>query len=260
MSYELEIMSVFKKDKKQISLFTTAGYPKLTSLDSQLKRMEQAGVDFVEVGIPFSDPLADGPVIQETSSIAIRNGMNMSLLFDQLKERTSTIPVVLMGYLNPVLSYGLELFLSDARDCKIQSVILPDMSVEIYERFYKDQFEAFGIYPSFLITPKTETGRIKRVAKLCRNSFVYLVSTNATTGSELTLENRLKVYAEIYELCGETPVFIGFGIKSRRDVEVVQSVVDGAIIGSAYLRAISSGTEHAFLAEITEKSTVSFQQ
>ncbi|MDG1331443.1 MAG: tryptophan synthase subunit alpha [Crocinitomicaceae bacterium] len=244
-------MNQFKKASKQLSIFVTAGYPKLNSLNDQLNLLEANGVDFVEVGIPFSDPMADGPTIQETSDLALKNGMNLELLFEQLNERTSTLPLVLMGYLNPVLSYGIDRFLESCNRVGVRSVILPDMSLEIYERFYRDQFEKYEVFPSFLITPTSSTQRIQRISKVCKNSFVYLVSSNATTGGKSTFNaDQAKTYQSIRENCGETPLFIGFGIDSKEKVEYVQEVSHGAIIGSAYLKALGLNKEKDFLKSI----------
>jgi tryptophan synthase alpha chain len=240
-------MNVFVKKHKQLSIFTTAGYPNVESLNDQISVLSTQGVDFIEVGIPFSDPMADGPMIQETSRIALKNGMNLEILFEQLSMRKMNIPIVMMGYVNPVIAFGLELFLKKCQEVKVQTVILPDMSLEIYERFYQSLFEKYKVYPCFLITPKTDDERIQRIAKLCRKSFVYLVSSNSTTGSKNDLSMDKKLFKRIKELCSTTPLFIGFGIKTRRDVENVYEVADGAIIGSAFLNAISKGTEEQFL-------------
>lgn len=240
----------FKKQKKQLSIFITAGFPELNSTGKQILELQAKGVDFIEVGIPFSDPMADGLVIQETSAIALKNGMQMDLLFEQLfsiKDEVK-IPLVLMGYLNPVIQYGLEKFLSKCKEMNIASVILPDMSVEIYERFYKDLFDEYGIYVSFLITPETDGERIKKVVEMSQNSFVYLVSQSSITGgdSSITIGMNQK-YRSIKKLCGEVPLMLGFGIKSRLDVLKAQENCDGAIVGSAYLRALKQGSENSFL-------------
>jgi len=240
-------MNVFTKNRKQLSIFTTAGYPVIDSLSDQIPMLAKQGVDFIEIGIPFSDPMADGPVIQETSRIALKNGMNLEILFEQLNERDTTVPIVLMGYLNPVLAYGLENFLKRCQEVQIQTVILPDMSLEIYERFFQSTFEEHQIYPCFLITPKTDEQRIQRIAKICRKSFVYLVSSNSTTGSKNDLSMDKDKFRRIKELCGAIPLFIGFGIKTRSDVETVYEVADGAIIGSAFLNAVEKGNEEQYL-------------
>lgn len=243
-------MNPFKKANKQVSIFTTAGFPNYDSLPEQLDLFNEAGVDFIEVGIPFSDPLADGPVIQETSAIAIQNGMTIDSIFEQLSAINTSIPIVLMGYINPVMNYGFERFLQKASELKVAGLILPDMSVEIYERFYQSLFNKYQVNPIFLITPKTEESRIRKVAELCENSFVYLVSSNSTTGSnsEVSLGDEV---LRIKSICGETPLMIGFGIKNRETVERLWNYADGVIIGSAFLKAVMRGSEKAFLEDIT---------
>jgi tryptophan synthase alpha chain len=245
-------MNPFKKEKKQLSIFVTAGYPQLSSLNEQLAVLENKKIDFVEVGIPFSDPLADGPTIQATSELALKNGMNLQLIFDQLAERKTQFPIVLMGYLNPVLAFGVEPFLTSCKEVGVHCVILPDMSLEIYERFYHYQFENYGVIPAFLVTPTTSDDRIRKIAEMCAKSFVYLVSSNATTGSNSSFGHEESTcYRHIKELCGETPLFIGFGIDSREKIEFVQRTSDGAIVGSAYLKALGEGKDIAFLDELT---------
>lgn len=240
-------MNVFSKDKKQLSIFTTAGYPKLTSLEDQIPMLEKQGIDFIEVGIPFSDPMADGKVIQDTSQIALKNGMNLNIIFEQLSQREATTPIVLMGYLNPIISYGIRAFAKKCQEIQVHSVILPDMNLEIYERFFKSVFEEHQVYPSFLITPETSQQRIQQIAKLCRKSFVYLVSSNSTTGSKKKLYLDTSRLKRIKEICATTPLFVGFGIKTKEDVEMVCEIADGAIIGSAFLNAVSNGNEERFL-------------
>jgi tryptophan synthase alpha chain len=240
----------FKKDKKQVSIFVTAGYPHLDSLKSQLLQLQQQGVDFVEVGIPFSDPMADGPVIQETSTVALRNGMKLELLLQQLESMQSEIhiPLVLMGYLNPVLQFGLDNFLSRCQKLGIKSLILPDLSLELYQTKYRETFEKYGVAVTFLITPLTPDDRVQRIAKACRNSFVYLVGQNSITGQGYaindTLSNR---YAQLKALCGTTLLFLGFGIDSKEKKEKAFESVDGVIVGTAYLKAVKRGEAREFL-------------
>lgn len=243
----------FIKQNKQISIFITAGYPSLESTTEQILLLQNKGIDFIEVGIPFSDPMADGPVIQQTSSIALANGMQMDLLFEQLdsiKDQVK-IPLVMMGYLNPVLQYGLDKFLMKCKEQNIASVILPDMSLEIYERFHKKQFEQIGISVSFLITPLTQDDRIKKIAEASKNSFVYLVSKTSITGEKNDIDSKLVArYQEIKVLCAETPVMLGFGISTLKDIEKAHVHCDGAIIGSAFLKAVEKDSLVAFLDEI----------
>lgn len=240
----------FKKEKKQVSIFVTAGYPEIDSLVPQLLQLQELGVDFAEVGIPFSDPMADGPVIQETSTIALQNGMKLELLLQQLEAAKGEIhiPLVLMGYLNPVLQFGLDAFLSRCQNLGIASLILPDLSLELYQTKYKAAFEKYGIPVTFLITPLTTDVRVEQTAQACANSFVYLVGQNSITGQGYAISGALSTrYAELKQLCGDTPLFIGFGIDSKAKKETAFESVDGVIVGTAYLKAVKAGEEKEFL-------------
>jgi len=240
--------------KKQISIFTTAGYPEIDSLNKQLEMFETFDIDFCEVGIPFSDPMADGPTIQETSMKAIANGMNIDLIFQQLSTRKANTPIYLMGYLNPIVQYGMETFLKKCVDVNISGLILPDVSMEIYERNYKTAFEKFNIPLCFLVTPRTTNDRIQKAASLSKKGFLYLVSTNQITGGESNSDEALQDrYEEVMTLAGDTKVMIGFGIHDRASFDTKTRHVNGGIIGSAFLRALNDGKEQAFLTEITGK-------
>jgi len=231
-----------------LSIFLTAGYPKLNDLSYQIALLEKAKVDFIEVGIPFSDPLADGPVIQESSSVALKNGMSLKVIFEQLKQIETSTPLVLMGYLNPILQFGMEHFLAETKNAGIKLLILPDLSIEIYERDYQALFAKFSITPCFLVTPKTTNNRIQRAAQLSAGGFIYLVSTNSTTGSNTAATEDLQLrYKEIKELCGNTPVIMGFGIRDKATFLKATEQVDGAIIGSAFIQALGKGEEKEFL-------------
>lgn len=245
-------MNIFKKtDKTLKSIFITAGYPKLDSLDEILSDLENNGIDFAEVGMPFSDPLADGPVIQETSNIALKNGMHLEVLFEQLKNRSAKIPITLMGYINPVLQYGLDNFLQKAKEVNVQGFILPDIEVDLYEARYKKTFDKYGIPICFLVTPTTSEDRIKKSAALAKDGFIYLVSSNSTTGNkDAKQENLADKYAEIKELCGDTPVVIGFGISDKASFEEKTKGLDGGIIGTAFLKSIEAGQHLNFLEKL----------
>ncbi|KOS07996.1 hypothetical protein AM493_19515 [Flavobacterium akiainvivens] len=243
-------MNPFIKNKKQVSIFTTAGYPQVNSLKNQLLQLQAQGVDFAEVGIPFSDPMADGPVIQETSTIALQNGMRLELLLQQLEESKNEIhiPLVLMGYLNPVLQFGLENFLARCQKLGIASLILPDLSLELYEKRYKAAFSRYNIPVTFLITPLTPNVRVQQIAHACKNSFVYLVGQNSITGQSYNINNQLtERYHELKQLCGDTPLFLGFGIDSAAKKQQAFESVDGVIVGTAYLKAVKNGTEKDFV-------------
>ncbi|MEJ6711111.1 MAG: tryptophan synthase subunit alpha [Flavobacteriales bacterium] len=160
-------MNPFLKKSKQLSIFLTAGYPFIDSLKGQLEVLESYQIDFIEVGIPFSDPLADGPIIQNTSQVALQNGMNLDLIFKQLAKRATKTPLVLMGYINPIISFGLESFFKICKRVNISAFIIPDMSLEIYDRFYSVYFEKHSVSPYFLITLKTPKVRL---IKRCVNA------------------------------------------------------------------------------------------
>lgn len=240
-----------KTSNPLLSIFLTAGYPRLNDLSQQIKLLEKHRVDFVEIGIPFSDPLADGPIIQDSSSIALKNGMSLPLIFQQLKEIETSLPLVLMGYLNPILQFGIEYFLLETKNAGIDKVILPDLSMEIYERDYQSIFEKYSITPCFLVTPKTTNDRIQKAAKLSVKGFIYLVSTNSTTGANNDSTEELQLrYSEIKNLCGGTPVIMGFGIRDKATFQQATQHVDGAIIGSAFIQALGNGSEEEFLREL----------
>lgn len=243
-------MNPFYKTLKQVSIFTQAGYPQLESLADQLITLQKSGVDFIEIGIPFSDPMADGPVIQHTSSIALENGMTLDLLFRQLSQVRDqlTVPIVLMGYLNPVLQYGLGNFLAKCQDLNIASLILPDLSYELYETRYAKVFEAYNVPLTFLITPATDDERVKNIAAACRESFVYLVGQTSITGNGYLIDEVKQArYRELKALCGVTPLFLGFGIDSPQKRDQGFQECDGVIIGTAYLKSLAEGTSETFL-------------
>lgn len=247
-------MNKFKKPKQQLGVFVTAGYPRLDSTIEQILLLQDKGVHFIEIGMPFSDPMADGPVIQQSSMVALQNGMNMTILFEQLRSVKAKVqvPLVLMGYINPVLKYGIEKFFSSAQECGISGLIIPDLSPEIYQLKYADQLNKFNIPLIHLVTPDTPDDRIKEIAQLSKKGFVYLVSSNSTTGTNQNLENRKERYSAVKDLCQPIPVYIGFGLKSRADLDLLSpEICDGHIIGSEYLRQLEIGKEHEFLNGIT---------
>lgn len=251
-------MNPFHSSKKQVSIFITAGFPHCDSLTTLLPNLQQRGIAFIEVGIPFSDPMADGPVIQETSTVALQNGMTLGLLFDQLEaiRPAMHIPLVLMGYLNPVLQYGMDRFLERCSALRIASVILPDMSLEIYDRFYRASFERFGIHPTFIVTPTTPDDRVRQIAQTCAGSFVYLVGQSSITGKGYAIsETQQQRFAELKQLCGGTPLFMGFGIDSHEKKQQAFRYCDGAIIGTAYLKALAAQTEEVFLTNLLKEET-----
>lgn len=241
--------ALFKNQSKPLlSIFTTAGYPKLDDLQCQLELFDNKNVDFIELGIPFSDPMADGPTIQETSTTALQNGMNLDLLFEQLNERKSALPIVLMGYLNPILLFGLKRFLEQAKKANVSGFIIPDLEIDLFEQRYKAIFDEFKIPVCFLVTPRTSDERVQKAAELSKDGFVYLVSTNSITGGKVLGNEHLSSrYKEIKKLCDSTPVMIGFGISDSKSFDDATKNLNGGIIGSAYLKALKKGEEEEFL-------------
>ncbi len=243
-------MNPFRKNSKQLSIFVTAGYPELHSLPDQIKFLESNDVDFIEVGIPFSDPMADGPTIQESSEIALQNGMNVSLMFDQLSKVQTDIPIVIMSYFNPIMHFGLNRFLEHCNKCKVAHVIIPDISMEVYEKLYQSSFEVHDVTLCFLVTPTTSSERIAKMSKYSMNGFIYLVSSSMTTGNSAKKIGPIEM-DRIRNAVGDIPLMIGFGIKSREDVLEVHQNADGAIIGSAFISALKDGREKEFISSVS---------
>lgn len=195
-------------------------------------------MDFIEVGMPFSDPVADGPVIQKSSSIALQNGMNSDVLFEQLESiKQINIPKLIMGYINPVLKYGFERFLMRCKDCGVDGLIIPDLPLEEYDKHYKLLFRQYGIHNVLLISPETPDDRIKLIAKES-TSFIYIVSSNSITGSSLNTDNVVNYFKRVKSLVPNKPLITGFGISSFETFKNVCQYTNGAIIGSAFVKAI----------------------
>lgn len=232
------------QEKKQnlITIYTTAGYPNLTDTPTVLKQLQKNNVDIIEVGIPYSDPLADGPTIQATSEKALVNGMKLNVLFDQLKSIKEEIhtPLVLMGYYNQLIKYGVEAFLQQCQESGVSGLILPDMPFQIYLDQHQALFEKYEQRVIFLITPQTPADRIKAIND-ATSGFVYVVSNSATTGSTEANYNE-EFLAGLKTLGLTKPYQIGFGISTKQDVEKAWKYANGAIIGSAFLRAIENST------------------
>lgn len=245
-------MNPFKKNRKSVSIFIIAGYPEKNSLKKQILSLQTQGIDFIEIGIPFSDPMADGPVIQETSAAALKNGMNLTLLFEQLSEIRNQIriPLVIMSYLNPILQFGADLFLEKCHSIGISGLIIPDLSFELVEEKYQHSFGSGSIPLIYLITPSTSDARIAQIAKVSSDSFIYLVGQNKITGSSYSLSEHTRRYSELKQLCHEVPLFLGFGISNADQKKEAFQTVDGVIVGTAYLRAISEKNEDAFIEKL----------
>ena len=228
----------FQEDKKLLSIYFSAGYPSLEDTVPILKKLQAAGVDMVEIGLPFSDPLADGPTIQESSTQALRNGMTTEKLFTQLENIREhiDIPLVLMGYFNPMMQYGIEKFCQRCEAIGIDGLIIPDLPVDIYHNDYKALFDQHGLYNMFLITPQTPEVRIRYIDEVS-NGFIYMVSSAAVTGAQSSFGNTQTDYFErIANMNLNTPTVVGFGISNAQTYKAASSHSRGAIIGSAFIK------------------------
>lgn len=235
------IQQLFTTKKNNIlSVFCTAGFPAVDSIVPILESLQENGVDMIEIGMPFSDPTADGPVIQYSNTIAINNGMTLEVLFAQLKNirEKVQVPLILMGYVNPVLQYGLENFLRDAQACGIDGVIIPDLPMYEYETFYIDTVRKYDLQNIFLITPQTSGERVRKVDSLS-DAFIYMVSSNAITGANAAIEQQqLEYYQRIKDMQLKNPTVIGFGIRDKATFDTACQYANGAIIGTAFIKAI----------------------
>jgi len=229
-----------KKPNNILSIFTTAGFPNMDSLPILLKVLQDEGVDMVEIGMPFSDPTADGPTIQYSNTIAIDNGMTLDTLFNQLQNIRDQIdiPLILMGYLNPVMQFGIENFVQHCATVGIDGVIIPDLPLHEYNTLYKDYFEKYDIKNIFLITPQTSNERIINIDNIS-DAFIYAVSTYSITGSDVNFSTQQDLYFNrINELHLKNPIIMGFGIRDKETLHYAYEHTQGGIIGSAFVKHI----------------------
>lgn len=230
-----------EKQQGLLSVYFTAGYPSLEDTVPIILELEKNGVDLIELGMPFSDPLADGPTIQQSSELALRNGMTIPKLFAQLKDirQKTQIPLVLMGYLNPVMQYGVERFCRKCSEVGIDGIILPDLPLADYVRDYKSVFEEHGLSKIFLVTPQTPEQRIREIDSHT-NGFVYMVSSSSTTGSTTGKAVADSAYFErVANMKLRNPGIIGFGIHDKHTFTQACNHARGAIIGSAFIKALA---------------------
>ncbi len=233
---------LFASGKKNIlNIYCTAGFPQLEDTAAVMLALQENGADIIELGVPYSDPIADGPVIQQSNMQAIENGISIGKIFAQLesiKDRL-TVPVILMGYLNPVMQYGIENFCRDAASRGVSGIILPDMPLYEYENIYQPLFDKYGLHFIFLISPQTSEKRIRMADKLSKG-FIYAVSSSATTGGDNDMSLQEMYFAKIKEMKLTNPVLIGFGIKDKDSFDYACRFASGAIIGSAYIKALAA--------------------
>ncbi|WP_295178891.1 tryptophan synthase subunit alpha [uncultured Christiangramia sp.] len=236
------IQEKLKEDRKLLSIYFSAGFPNLDDTEQIIVDLEKSGVDFIEIGLPFSDPLADGPTIQESSTKALRNGMTTQKLFDQLTDIRPKveIPLIIMGYFNPMLQYGVEDFCKECAETGIDGLIIPDLPVDVYHEEYQELFEKYGLINIFLITPQTSEERIRFIDSIS-NGFIYMVSSASVTGSTSGFGNETTDYfRRIHKMDLRNPQIVGFGIKDQETFKAATQFAKGAIIGSAFIKHLDS--------------------
>ncbi len=240
------INKLFETKKQNIlSVYFTAGFPNLNDTVEIIQELEKNGVDLIEIGIPFSDPTADGPTIQKSSETALKNGMNLNLLFEQLKDirKSVNIPLILMGYINPVYQYGIDRFCEKCAEIGIDGTILPDLPLDEFESHYKAFYDKNNLHNILLITPQTSEARIRQIDEIS-GGFIYMVSSASTTGAGKKVEDFHQDYFErIQNMQLKNPRLIGFGISDRATFGNACKYANGAIIGSAFVNAVSSSTD-----------------
>ena len=240
-----------KKNEGVLNVYCTAGYPQLNSTRQVMKALQDSGVDLIELGMPYSDPLADGPVIQASGTKALENGMTIAVLFEQLRDfrKEINVPVVLMGYMNPVLQYGFEKFCADAAGVGVDGLILPDLPEFEFENEYGAIIRKYGLDFIFLVTPETSEERIRKLNALS-SGFLYAVSSSATTGKDKDF-NAVEIYLQrLRSMQLKNPVLVGFGIKDRQTFSAACKHANGAIIGTAFIKAL----EHAGDEQVAQRT------
>lgn len=239
-----------RKKKNVLNVYCTAGYPKLDSTVEVLTALQQNGTDLIEIGMPYSDPLADGPVIQQSNMVALENGMSISILFQQLQQVRATIqvPIILMGYMNPIMQYGLEKFCAAAAAVGVDGIILPDLPMYEFETIYQLLFTKHGLKFIFLVTPETGEERIRKIDSLS-SGFLYAVSSSSTTGNNKAISDQSVYFEKLQEMKLTNPILVGFGIKDKATFQSAAASTNGAIIGSAYIKAL----QHSNNIEATTK-------
>jgi tryptophan synthase alpha chain len=239
------ITKLFSEKKKDIlNVYCTAGYPRLKDTVKILSSLQKYGADMLEIGMPYSDPLADGPVIQQSSMIALQNGMTIQKLFEQLKDcrKDFQLPLILMGYLNPVIQFGIEKFCKMAKEVGVDGIILPDVPIYEFENEFKKYFEENDLQFIFLITPETSEERIKKIDELS-SGFIYAVSSSSTTGNNKSINQQENYFKKLQVMNLKNPVLVGFGIKDKATFQAACKYTNGAIIGSAYIQALQDAID-----------------
>ncbi|MGI8636393.1 MAG: tryptophan synthase subunit alpha [Segetibacter sp.] len=245
------IEELFKrKQEKVLNVYCTAGFPKLESTLEVMEALQDNGADLIELGMPYSDPLADGEVIQQSGAVALKNGMTISILFEQLKDMRNPnsplgaggIPVILMGYMNPVMQYGFEKFCAKAAEVGVDGLILPDLPMHEFESEYGEIIKKYNLNLIFLVTPETKDERLRRIDGLS-SGFLYAVSSSSTTGNNKDISEQGSYFKKLHDMKLTNPILVGFGIKDKETFDAACKYTNGAIIGSAYIKALGNGKD-----------------
>ncbi len=239
------LAKLFKQKQGNIlNVYCTAGYPHLNSTIDIIQALQENGADIIELGMPYSDPLADGPVIQSSGNIALANGMTIAVLFEQLKDirKNATVPIILMGYMNPVLQYGFEKFCAAAAAVGVDGLILPDLPEFEFESEYGAVIKKYGLDFIFLVTPETTLERVRKLDDLS-TGFLYAVSSSATTGKDKDFQAVELYLKKLKEMQLKNPVLVGFGIKDKTTFQSACLYAQGAIIGTAFIQALENNTD-----------------
>lgn len=235
------------KDKQEniLSIYFTAGFPKLDDTRPIMKALEEAGADIIEIGVPYSDPVADGPTIQESNKVALDNGMSLKKLFAQLEDmrKEINIPVILMGYLNPMMQYGMEAFCKKCQEVGVDGIIVPDLPMQQYLDEYKEMFDRYDLRNTFLISPQTSERRIREIDEYS-DGFIYMVSSHSITGAKSGITDaQVDYFQSVKAMELKSPRLIGFGISDRNSFLTASSYSHGAIIGSAFIKVLQQAND-----------------
>ena len=233
------------KKERVLSIYFTAGFPQLEDTLTIMQAIESAGADIIEVGVPYSDPIADGPTIQDSNQIALDNGMSLKKLFDQLKDmrQSVSLPVVLMGYLNPIIQYGMEAFCKKCKEIGVDGLILPDLPMQQYLDEFKEVFDRYDLCNTFLISPQTSEKRIQEIDSHS-NGFIYMVSAHSITGARTGIsEEQVAYFKRVEAMNLQNPRLIGFGISDSETFSTASKYGNGAIIGSAFIKKIKESQD-----------------
>ncbi|MCH7409291.1 tryptophan synthase subunit alpha [Belliella sp. DSM 111904] len=240
------LQTLFENKKERVlSIYFTAGFPGIDDTMPTMEAIASAGADIIEIGVPYSDPIADGPTIQDSNMIALANGMSLKKLFDQIKDMRNTvsIPVVLMGYLNPIIQYGMERFLQKCQEVGVDGLILPDLPMQQYLDEFKDMFEKYGLSNTFLISPQTSEERIRQIDEHS-SGFIYMVSSHSITGAKTGLTaDQITYFKRVQAMNLKNPRLIGFGISDAETFTNASKYSNGAIIGSAFIKTVKNSVD-----------------